>query len=196
MQNSMMDFGSGPGGGPMISGKWINKKTGLVVNVRDSFMDDSNNMVLMTDKGQLSMEEFSKYYIQASDEVYDESGKVVDTKPVNNAELGIQGGTVVSGNEAPLVADDIYSNSQPASASNNIPINNFNLIDKIFKKIDSRPIADLNIEWFGFPSEELMMLVNYFDVELSDIATYISKNLINENLLKDALTKFLADRLK
>ena len=41
-----------------------------------------------------------------------------------------------------------------------------------------------------------MMLVNYFDVELSDIATYISKNLINENLLKDALTKFLADRLK
>ena len=191
----MMDFGSGPGG-PMISGKWINKKTGIAVNVRDSFMDDSNNMVIMTDRGQITMEEFSKYYIQASDEVYDESGKVVDTKPVDNAELGIEGGTVVSGNDAPLVADDIYSNSQPTSNINNTPINNFELIDKIFKKIESRPIADLNIEWFGFPAEELMMLVNYFDVELEDIATYISKYLINENLLKEALTKFLTERLR
>lgn len=191
----MLDFGAGPGdmmGGAMISGKWINRQTGAVINVRDSFIDDSQNMFLMTDKGQLSMEEFTKYYIQASDEVYDESGKVIETKPVDTNEIKL------SNDNEPLTADPIYGGS-PMSGISSIqvqkPINNFELIDKIFKKNESKPTIDLKINWADFPKKELSMLVDYFDVKNEDIASYISEYLINSDLLNDSLTQWLNTNL-
>lgn len=191
----MLDFGAGPGdmmGSAMISGKWINRQTGAVINVRDSFIDDSQNMFLMTDKGQISMEEFTKYYIQASDEVYDESGKVIDTKPVNTNEIKF------SNDDEPLTADPIYGDS-PMSGISSIqvqkPINNFELIDKIFKKNESKPTIDLKINWADFPKKELSMLVDYFDVKNEDIASYISEYLINSDLLNDSLTQWLNTNL-
>ena len=64
-----------------ISGIWMNKRTGQKVNVRQS-IQDGDNMIIITDKGQISMEVFSRDYIQASDEIYDESGKVIDNQPM------------------------------------------------------------------------------------------------------------------
>lgn len=192
----MLDFGAGPGmqydGGVMISGKWINRNTGAVINVRDSFIDDSQNMFLMTDKGQISMEEFTKYYIQASDEVYDESGKVIDTKPVDTNEIKL------SNDDEPLTADPIYGGSPMSGISAmevQKPINNFELIDKIFKKNESKPTVDLKINWANFPNKELSMLVDYFDVKSDDIAAYISEYLINSDLLEASLTQWLDENL-
>lgn len=190
--NNMVEFGAGPTG-EMISGKWINKKTGQVINVRDSFIDEMSNMVINTDKGTLSMEEFSKYYIQASDEVYDQSGKVIDNKPVDNAELGIEGGVSFAGNDNPLVADPIYNTSK---VTNNEPIlKNFDLIDKIFKKTDSKPSVELKIKWDNFPNKELSMLVKIFDVTTEEIAQYINKYLVNSDLLNESLDKWLKENL-
>lgn len=186
---SMMgDFGMGPGG-EMISGKWLNRQTGQTIVVRDSFIDETNKMFLNTSIGQISMDEFSKYYIQASDEEYDESGRVIGNKPMSPSEI--------IGKEEPLKADPIFpqvvSTAQPIIRQKEEPkIANFDLIDKIFKKTESRPKADLKIEWADFPEKELSMLVNYFDVKLDDIAAYIGKHLINENLLKNALFDFLS----
>lgn len=189
MQPNMMDFGSGPGGA-MISGRWINKSTGKVINVRDSFIDDTNNMTLMTDQGQISMDEFTKYYIQASDEVYDTNGKVIETKVADVNEIV----------ESDLVADPInfrdpnninYNPQQPVSQ-----INNFDLIDKIFKKTDWKP--ELNIKLSSdteFPQKELSMLVDYFDVKVEDIAQYIGKYLVNVDLLNDEISKYLNNKL-
>lgn len=185
--NAMGDFGSGPGG-EMISGTWINRKTGQKIVVRDSFIDDSNNMFLNTSIGQLSMNEFSRDYIQASDEIYDEHGKVIEEKPVNPNEVSF------ANNDEPLEADPIFTNqgSMPMGGQS---INNFELIDKIFKKTESRPEANLSIKWADFPEKELSMLVSYFDVQIEDIAAYIGKYLINEDLLKDALADFLSTHL-
>lgn len=189
----MLDFGSGPGGS-MISGKWINRNTGAVITVRDSFIDDSNNMILMTDKGQLSMSEFSKYYIQASDEMYDESGKVIANKPVTPEDIKVS--------DEELKADPIlFSNETPTTMINNAgsshtaPLKNFDLIDKIFKKTESKPKANLKIEWADFPKKELEMLINYFDVDTNEISEYISKYLLDENLLTDALSDFIHKQL-
>lgn len=189
----MLDFGSGPGGS-MISGKWINRNTGAVITVRDSFIDDSNNMILMTDKGQLSMSEFSKYYIQASDEMYDESGKVIANKPVTPEDIKVS--------DEELKADPIlFSNETPTIMINNAgssytaPLKNFDLIDKIFKKTESKPKANLKIEWADFPKKELEMLINYFDVDTNEISEYISKYLLDENLLTDALSDFIHKQL-
>lgn len=186
---SMMgDFGMGPGG-EMISGKWLNRQTGQTIVVRDSFIDDTNKMFLNTSIGQISMDEFSKYYIQASDEEYDESGRVIGNKPISPSDIIEK--------DEPLKADPIFpqvvSTAQPIiQQKEENSITNFDLIDKIFKKTESRPKADLKIDWADFPEKELSMLVNYFDVKLDDIATYIGKHLINENLLKNALFDFLS----
>lgn len=188
MQPNMMDFGSGPGGA-MISGKWINKRTGKVINVRDSFIDDMNKMTLMTDQGQMSMDEFTKYYVQASDEVYDMSGKVIDTKAVTAEEIGV---------ETDLVADPIEFNptiSQPIQPVSK-PVNNYELIDKIFKKTGWEP--ELVIEMKSnqeFPEKELSMLIDYFDVKIEDISAYIGKYLVNEDLLSKEISKYLNGKL-
>lgn len=187
----MMDFGEGPGG-PMISGKWINKRTGQVINIRDSFMDDSNNMIINTDRGQLSMDDFSKYYIQASDEVYDQSGNVVETKPIDNQELGIEGGVVLSNTDSPVEADSFYASNGTETAPK---LKNFDLIDKIFQKTNSKPTIDLNIKWQNFPNKELSMLVQIFDVKTEEIAQYINKYLVNSDLLNESLDKWLKENL-
>jgi len=201
MQSPMMEFGSGPGsqrlasgriisdGYDMISGRWINRKTGTIINVRGSVTDDKGDMILMTDRGQMGMEEFSKYYVQASDDIYDESGKVIDTKPVSTAEV------TFNNDNTPLEADSIYGTKMSTPMSSQ-PLKNFDLIDKIFKKIESKPNADLTIEWADFPKQELSMLVNYFDVNVEEIAEYIGKYLINEDLLKEALSDFLSEHMK
>jgi len=181
MQPNMMDFGSGPGGA-MITGKWINKKTGQVINVRDSFIEGDNNMILMTDKGQLSMEEFTKYYIQASDEMYNENGVVIDTKPVEISDI-------TDVNNTDLVADPIVFN-QSSQVKNKI--NNFDLIDKIFKKSSWTPNIDIKIQSKDdFPSKELNMLIDYFDVKIEDISEYIGNYVINQDLLREQISNYL-----
>ena len=183
MQPNMMDFGSGPGGS-MISGKWINKANGTVINVRDSFIDDSNNMIILTDKGQLSMDEFSKYYVQASDEIYNESGQVIDKKEADVEEIVTD-----------LVADPIYpvqSPNQPILNKQKPQLNNFDLIDKIFKK--SSWNGELKVKFdstVDFPEQELKMLIEYFDVKIEDIANYIGNYLVNSDLLNKTISDYL-----
>lgn len=188
--NNVYDFGSGPGG-PMISGKWMNKRTGEVINVRDCLMD-GDNMVLSTSKGMMDFSSFSNNYIQASDEVYDTSGKVIKTEAVKIEEIA----DAIKEENPP-----INLNTKPLTQNENNKgqgvnkINNFDLIDKIFKKIESKPNVNLNIEWAGFPKKELLMLIEYFDVKSEDIAKYIGKYLINEQLLNDALNNFINEKL-
>ena len=188
MQPNMMDFGSGPGGA-MISGKWINRKTGEVINVRDSFIEGDNNMVLMTDKGQMSMETFTKYYIQASDEMYDANGKVIDNKPVEISE--------VANVETDLVADPIVFNNPSLNTpiGGSAPkkqINNFELIDKIFKKSNWEPNIEIDIKsGEDFPTKELNMLIDYFDVKIEDISEYIGNYVINQDLLREKISNYL-----
>lgn len=64
------------GGGPMITGQWINQRTGEKVTVRDSYMDGENMFVILTNGRQLTMEEFQDY-VQMSDDVYDEKGNKI-----------------------------------------------------------------------------------------------------------------------
>lgn len=64
------------GGGPMISGNWINTKTGETVTVRDSFMDGEDMIIFLTNGRQLTLSEFQDY-VQQSEEEYDEHGNMI-----------------------------------------------------------------------------------------------------------------------
>ena len=66
-----------------IQGEWMNKNTGQKIRVRNSIID-GDQMIIITNMGQISMEEFSRNYIQASDEVYDDEGNVIATEKMTS----------------------------------------------------------------------------------------------------------------
>jgi len=194
MPNMMVDFGSGPNGA-MISGKWVNKLTGQVINVRDSFMD-GDNLIIMSDKGQINGTDFTNLYIQASDEIYDKSGKVIDTKPLSKSELiDEEEQKLVAAANKELLSKPLGSsntNSRPAT-----PIKNYDLIDKIFSKSSWNPEIDVNIaDAKNFPTKELKMLVDFFDVNETEIGEYIYDKLITKDLLIGKITEFLDKTMK
>ena len=74
-----MDFGGTAtmgGGGPMITGTWINTKTGEEVTVRDSFMDGEDMVIMLTNGRQMTLSDFQDF-VQQSEEEYDERGNMI-----------------------------------------------------------------------------------------------------------------------
>ena len=61
------DDGSGMG----LTGKWMNKRTGKAVNIRQT-IQDGDNMIIISDQGQIPMEVFSRDYVQVSDDIRSE----------------------------------------------------------------------------------------------------------------------------
>ena len=169
-----------------ISGIWMNKLTGQKVNVRQS-VQDGDNMIIITDKGQISMEIFSRDYIQASDEIYDESGKVIDNKPMEmDEDLSViinyeKNGNTVSPIYNPVPAPVINPNDQ--------------IIKKVFDKLSSFPEVNVEIKWDEFPEAQINTLVNFLDVKIEDISAYIVNNYINSKALSDSIDKILTDKL-
>lgn len=166
-----------------IAGSWMNKRTGQKVNVRQS-VQDGDNMIIITDKGQISMEVFSRDYIQASDEIYDESGKVIDNKPMEMDE------------DLSAIMDYENSNNEmPAYAPAPVVNPNDQIIKKVFDKLTSFPEVKVDIKWDDFPEAQINTLVNFLDVKIEDISKYIINNYVNSQALSESIDKILNDKL-
>ena len=166
-----------------ITGTWMNKRTGQKVNVRQS-VQDGDNMIIITDKGQISMEVFSRDYIQASDEIYDESGKVIDNKPM---EMDEDLGAIM----------DYENGNAGMPVYESIPVVNPNdqIIKKVFDKLTSFPEVKVEIKWDDFPEAQINTLVNFLDVKVADISNYIINNYVNSQALSESIDKILKDKL-
>ena len=197
MNGMMQDFGTGPGG-PMISGKWINKRTGAVINVRDSIIN-GDELVIITDKGQISMDEFSRNYIQASNDIFDESGKVIghaDADPsivVESSTPNTVQTPMMSSNTASLTKP-LNNKTQQTNHTTEKETEKEKLIRKIFDK-NPAPTFTIDIDWTDFPKNELEMLINYFDISKEDIAQYLSKK-VDVSELVGSIREFLESRLQ
>lgn len=187
-----------------ITGKWTHKLTGVSINVRDSIID-GDRMIIISDKGQIDMEEFSQYYIQTSDELYNEQGQVIDNKPVDISEIYNNQETYY-----PVVNNDIKTNdfnNETLNTTNVIkqestPIieskpvtNNFDLIDKLFKKRNYQPVITIDIQSSDFPLNELKMLMDIYDVDSTDIANYLLKEYINQDTICDSVLNYVKKKL-
>ena len=170
--------------GMEINGTWVNKRNGQKINVRQA-IQDGDNMIIITDKGQISMEIFSRDYIQASDEIYDESGQVIDNAPMNIEE------------DLNIIMN--YENNNGKSIINEpAPVINQNdqIIKKVFDKLTSFPEVNIEIKWDDFPAAQINTLVNFLDVNIDDISTYIIKNYLNNQKLSEAINNILNDKLE
>ena len=210
MPTGMSEFGAGPTGG-MISGKWINKRTGETINVRDSIID-GNNMIVISDRGQIDFNIFSRDYIQACDDnIYDYKGNVVGTEKLSTAEIiGEQPAVPVKQEND----DDFNVLTMPLDARGKTTVKHtnkehteqkhgnqlskqkpeneeFKMIDKIFSKINSNPQISITINWADFPAKELNMLKSFFDVSDEEICKYIYNKYVDEEVVKDAINDLL-----
>lgn len=64
-------------GAPDMKGVWTNRRTGQTVMVRDVVIMDESMSVMFSDGSMMDMNEFSRDYIQMSDEIYDADGNVI-----------------------------------------------------------------------------------------------------------------------
>lgn len=188
-----------------ITGKWTHKLTGVSINVRDSIID-GDKMIIISDKGQIDMEYFSQYYIQTSDEIYNEQGQVIDNKPVDISEVYNNNQetyyTVVNNdvktndfnNETLNTNNVIKQESTPIIESKPIT-NNFDLIDKLFKKRNYQPVIKIDIQSSDFPLNELKMLMDIYDVGSADITNYLLKEYINQDTICDSVLNYVEKKL-
>lgn len=191
------------GVGAMPSGEFINRHTGQKVFVRDCIIQDED-MMLITDQGQITMTEFSRDFIQVSDELYNENGKVIDrveydassiiptepNYPAFNTNIydDVQQNT-------DIVPDYGYDIQQPTV----LPVKEEKtstsyMISKILdKSIEEYGLPNITIDfdWPEFPKKELNMLINFFDVTVSDISKYIYKNIVNSELVESSINEFV-----
>ncbi len=189
-------------GGDMISGKWINKNDGSIISIRNTVMD-GDNIILITDKGELDMNSFSKNYIQVSDETYDNNGNVVSTNDKfdiseitpNYNETSVN----TFDNETFNKLAKGIANTHHQNANSSIHIettntsDNFKLIDKVFSKVKHEPSINIDISWIDFPNDKVQMLMDTFDVDKNEISEYIYNKYLNKDIIINSLSKYFTN---
>ncbi len=158
-------------------------------------------MIVITDRGTIDMNTFSRDYIQTSDEVYDANGHVIGTA---SAQVPVQPQSeqLTLDGENPLNDPSIYSTppvgpNMPQSTAQIVQettIPHYELIDKIFKKTDNKPVIKFEIEWADFPADKLQMLVDCFDVTADGMSLYGNKHFVNQDSVVESLNGFLKSK--
>lgn len=176
----------------MVSGVWVNKNTGEKITVSNSVID-GNNMILMTNIGQISMDEFSRNYIQASDDIFDESGKVIDHQPIDVNDIVITNDNIINerNNSSYYYKSDDLSNIIVSSKKEKAQIiindtepEEYKVLEKFFNKLDNlENLISIDIDFEKLPLDKLKTLVEYLDIDKEIIAKYMSEKFININTL-------------
>lgn len=172
-----------------ISGRWLNKRNGQMINIRNSVMD-GDNMIIITDKGQISMTEFSRDYIQASDDIYDETGKIIGHEEVKHEDY--------AENPDWLQIQEMINTPHMHNVNQHKqPVINTNeqIIKKVFDKLTTYPKINVDIKWDDFPEAQMQTLVNFLDISIDDISKYIIKNYVNVEALALEITEILKSKL-
>lgn len=213
-----MDFGmQSEIGGPMITGRWTNVRTGDEVVVRDSFMDGDDMVIFTTDGRQFTLDQFQDF-VQMSDEEYDEHGNVlsnssntnISSKPVssNHKTPNLDAATIFAGMEEnkgsvvelvspePTAEFDIVDGvTKDAAESPNTDSGGLDAASKVISKT-SCPKFKITFEWPDFPIKELNMCKEFFDTTNDDIIKAIIERHCNEHMLEKAMVEWLIEELK
>ena len=158
----------------MISGVWINKQTGKKIQVMNNVME-GDQMYLITDMGMIDMNEFSRDYIQVSDEEYNEQGQVI-----GHSEIDMN--TIIT----PQLPQQQLIENIPNTNYNNIietTKSSNKILDKFFNKIkDKESIITFEINFDNLPVNDLKTIIDYMDIDETEIAQYIAQKLLDKKL--------------
>lgn len=207
-----------------ITGTWVNRMTGDKVVVRSTVIDGDDMLIICADGRQLKMSEFQNY-IQMSDENsngIDATASLGDIRGLEKERRVVVGAT--NSHQAsynnPYDFDNPYADPYDADkqyTTNNITNENHEthhefiekpieekpkqvsesekLLNKLFEKIELNAKLKIDLDCTNFPSKELNMLQTIYDVTVDDISDYIVKHIINIDVFKSAVTKYVNEQL-
>lgn len=209
-----MQPGFGPDGD--FKGKWISKKTGETVYVRDNIIGDSGMQVMLSDGRLMGLNEFGNEFIRMSDEVYDQNGKVIDQSPVDEAEKIVP--PYYPHPEKPMppappkpechhhhhhdFIPHIPSAQEFPDKPEDDPMfregGHMYMIDSVFKKTAATPKLTpvLTVTTENFPKDQLQMLIDIFGVHTEDIGAYIYKNYFSPTKILGVIQDWLTNTIK
>ena len=170
----------------MINGVWLNKNTGERVTVSNTIID-GNNMIIITDKGQIDMNEFSQNFIQASDDIFDESGKVIGNQPINANDIVVAN----TNNNSQIYHNDIdvIVKSSKGKTNNLKEPDEYKVLEKFFNKLDNiEDLISIDIDFEKLPIDKLKTLIEYLDIDKEIIAEYMSEKLIDISTIKNIMS--------
>jgi len=200
-----------PEQGYNITGEWINKYTGQKVIVRDYIISE-DNMIVLTNMGEINVNDFSNEYIQMSDEMYDQNGNKLSSEQAKsienkNKEIIEKNNKIEFNQEFPKeLLEKAKQQNKSSEIKLEVPkqekqhtngkLHKEELIKPIFDKIELNPQIDFSIKCENFPVEQFNMLKEYFDVSEKDIANYIINYIISDEDFIGAVEDFVHSKLK
>lgn len=186
-------------GGADISGVWYNPKTGQKV-IAKQMISDGNEMIVQTDQGMISMNEFSSF-VQMGDDIYDESGTKIGNETANISEVFSDYNIQQEQNRdllnKPLVSSKPKKKEEIKSTIEieEEPTKDINeeILDRAFAKIEGTPrITNIEIDWDGLPLEKIKSMIELMDLSVADVSKYILKKYFKTtNIIENKITKEL-----
>lgn len=193
---------SDPSGAPMMTGTWINPKTGHKFTVRDCFFQDGQFMITTTD-GQMLDYNTIQNYIQASDNMGnpDELAAVSESRSLGNLYKNIPSdipsslASELTDETDPGITEVLSDNIYPSRTQSAQAPPDFDL-EMIERALGKKPLPVLNasLDWPEAPTKQLEILTETFGVEPQKISEwYISK--IDMNSVRQRCIELLTEAL-
>lgn len=177
-----------------ISGKWFNPRTGDTVFVRSNVMD-GDDMIIITDKGHMKMDQFSQYVQVDENTTYElENTTQPSMTPDIAREMELMRQTPstitpVDNFEVDVIPVNSEKTTETSKKSNQNT--NTTLINKVFSKIETKPTISININWDDFPKDQINTLTNFLDVKKDEISEYMINNFLSKDSLISIVNDFL-----
>lgn len=181
-----------------IQGEFINIQTGETIFVRDSIMTPEGDTIIMTDHGQMGMNEFSKYYVKmesddgtvqslpaqeapisAPDDLMAMAQQDMLAKPTNKVEEFLS--DVVT--EYP---DSLYDSTtvntcdEPVDCIQEHTSEAVKMLDKIMSESDIKLNVKISFDESTFPFDAIDVLKHYFNLTDDDISEWLYNNVFNK----------------
>lgn len=198
--------------GEDFTGKWIDRRTGKEIYVRDVIMD-GDTMCIMSSIGQIDPIVFQNYYVKISEEEYSANNirpEVSGQQLINEINKGLDNDERISnvkhtnnitldtpiGNNGQPVTTQTTKNKKETIKQTPQSLNNEILIKKVFEKHNTKPVIDFNVNLDNLPIEQLKMLINVLDVSFDEISSYIIKHYLSEEIFIKEFSNYLKTSLE
>ena len=185
------------GQGMIPPGKYIHKSTGQVIHVRDCFQD-GDSLVIMSDKGQLSMKQFSEYFqVEEGEDMYIPNIQdLYGGQPKNKNQLLAQINKGLDPEDRITLDKKDNTVVSTIEEVKQTPKNkNYDLIKKVFDKYPIERTLSFEIVEEEWPFKEFNMLVNILDVPIKDICDYVIDNFFDKEHLSQSLSEYFEEHI-
>ena len=190
-------------GGGMITGTWYNPKTKKKVTVRDSYLDGEDMVILCTNGESMSMNEFSNFIqITNDDDIKElERGNATSKEDILFEGMGEKPsqpnfGVISQLGDESLIKQTLETIKEPKPKENTKPtdssLSSNEMVLKVLEKSPS-PKIHLSIEWEDYPSNEMNMLKNIFNITDEQISNTILNKYCTLDVLKEAFQKYFCN---